>query len=146
MGPSMLIAVADCEVLLPPRTIGVLTGCHSSVQAGRIPLVDCASKLAESWRNKGYKYTDGNGVNRVHGVSSFVDNVYCSAKQADTCAEILDGIESELIRSWGLTLNVDSRQIMQCKNAPDSVACEHRYKLVTCMKTLGQRISNDGCV
>ena len=111
--PSMRIAVAGKNVELTPRSIRVFTGCTCSVQAGRIPLLDASHMLHGSWKQHGYKFESSDNKQRCMGVSSFVDNVFCSSHQADSAVYILDELEDYLVNKWMLVFNGDSKLVRQ---------------------------------
>ena len=86
------------------------------------------------------------GEDRSIGLSSFVDNIYACARQADSAVSLLEGLEEYLGRKWRLTFGADSKQVMQIEHAPDVFRERGEWVRVEEMKTLGQRVSHNGNV
>ena len=85
-------------------------------------------------------------VSMAYGVSSFVDNLYTCAVQADTAVAVLEDLELFLGERWFLEFGADSRFVVQTLGAPDSFRPRPGWTCVSEMKTLGQIISNDGSI
>lgn len=146
MCPGIAISVSSGQVRLLARSVGLFTGSCSAVQAGRVPLIDAASSLGDSWMSNGWSFTCKYNKQRSIGLSSFVDNLYVCSKQADTAVATLESTESFLVDRWGLHFGGDSRQVMQVKNAPDFFRERDGWTVVEHMKVLGQVVSHDGGV
>ena len=91
-----------------------------AVQAGRTPLLDAAEHLDSSWSEAGYKFISYDGKSRSIGLSSFVDNIYACARQADTAVASLESLEELLASRCFLSSGKDSKLVMQTQNAPDA--------------------------
>lgn len=144
--PSMCVHVAESFFRLKQRSVGVFTGTHSAVQGGRIPLIDAAITLGRQWSASGFKYIDSSKIERSMGISSFVDNTYAAARQADTAVEMLESLEAHLHVNWMLSMGEDSKFVMQPVSAPDAFRPRGSWNHVQQMKTLGQIITNDSSV
>ena len=100
LGPSMQTYVQDVPFVLNSRSVGQFTGSSSVVAAGRIPLLDVALNLGHEWQASSFTFKGLRDVERKLGISSFVDNVYSYARQADTAIQILDLLGQFLRHEW----------------------------------------------
>ena len=75
------IAVAGGLVVLPSRSIGLFTGSCSSVQVGRIHLIDAALALGDRWSANGWSFECKYTKQRSIGLSIFVDNIHVFSRR-----------------------------------------------------------------
>ena len=144
--PQISFRLLEGIITLPPRSVGLFTGCQSAVQAGRIPLLDAAEALGDLWLTNGYKFVSSDKCKRSIGISTFVDNIYSMSKQADSAVDSIEALEVFLRTHWHLQFGEDSRSVMQCQHAPDTFVPRNGWQQVECMKTLGHHVSHSGSV
>ena len=84
------------SIQLEARNVGVFTGCFTSVQAGRAPLLHASLELGQQWHGSSFKLTTKHGVSRSVGVSSFVDHICSFGVTADAAVATLEALEALL--------------------------------------------------
>jgi hypothetical protein len=137
--PQIKMRVASTEVEIPRRSIGVLTGSRSASAAGRIPLLDATRARSTFWKSKCFATDD-----RKFALASFVDNLLSPATTPKDAIDILEDCESYLKRNWKLQYGEDSKEYLMCRGHPHYQVCVPGWKHVTCMKSLGHHLDENG--
>ena len=91
------IRVGDSHAMIERRTISVLMGTRSAAAAGRIPIIDVASKRAHIWSELAFSTPK-----RSFALGTFVDNLFSTGTTAEDAITILEDAAVHLKQIWKL--------------------------------------------
>ncbi|CAK0910579.1 unnamed protein product [Prorocentrum cordatum] len=107
MLPKVTLCAGAAEAIVTGPCEGCLTGNRVAGLFGRIPVESTMAERRLVWRAKGFQADD-----HVLCVCSYVDNLFSASGSLHGAISILDDIEAQLERNWGLHIKPSSRSCM----------------------------------
>ena len=137
--PRLVLKCGEAVVEMPPRSRGALTGSRVAGQCGRVPVVcslvaACRDARVRGWQMDGDEWT----------FSSFVDNVFSQASDANQAMTNCEVFEQHLRRDWRLNVKPKSCMVMPVRGSQDVAAERWHWRVVHPFPCLGVLIDDDG--
>ena len=120
------------------RCIGVCTGSRSAAAAGRIPLLDVASRRMSTWVPN---CLTQNGCS--FALATFVDNLISTGSTPEGAIKILEDCAEELASHWQLSIGQESKEFIVCRGYQRDIDVPCHWQQRYTFKTLGHHIDDD---
>ena len=126
--------------MLPPRRLGLTTGCSNAALLQRVPVEYVLGKCYDDMMDRSATSRETQGDTPRLSVASWSDNVFCFCNSASAAIHMATTLECKLVAEWSpLSISDDSKAVLFLPEPPELLQNwkSQGWKAVPSLKALG---------